>query len=101
MYVFGSQEHYIVSQIRNYCYSMFHCAPPSGRVVCVCQHHLLSTKLDEVFVSYGVTMTTCIHSFSFMDHQVWRDGICQMDGHTADMRKIHNTFCAHVDYTVK
>jgi len=77
MYVFGSQEHCIVSQIRNDCYSTFHGAPPSGRLECVCLHHLLSRKLDEIFVSCGVTITTCIHSFSFMDLQVWRDGDCQ------------------------
>jgi len=81
MYVFGSQEHCIVSQIRNYCCSMFHGAPPSGRVECLCQHHLLSIKLDEVFVSYGVTVTTCIHSFSFVDLKVWRDGVF-LDGRT-------------------
>jgi hypothetical protein len=65
MYVFGSQEHCIVSQTRNYCYSTFNGAPPSGRVECVCEHHLLSIKLDEVFLSYGVTMTTCIRLVSW------------------------------------
>jgi hypothetical protein len=48
--VFGSQVHCIVSRIRNYCYTTFHGAPPLGRVECVCQHHLLSIKFDEVFV---------------------------------------------------
>ena len=86
MDVFGSQEHCIVCQIRNYCYTTFHGAPPLGRVECVCQHHLLSIKFDEVFVSFGVT-TTCIHSFSFLDLQVCRDRVCQMDGHTAGSGK--------------
>jgi hypothetical protein len=101
MYVFGSQEHCIVCQIKNDCYTTFHGAPPSGRVKCVCQHHLLSVRLVEVFVSYGVTVITCIHSFSSIDFQAWRDGVCQRDGHTAGRRKIHNTFFACMDYAVK
>jgi hypothetical protein len=83
MCVFGSQEYCTVSQINYYC-STFHGVPPSGRLECVCLHYLLSRKLVEVFVSYGVTITTCIHSFSFMDLQVWSDRDCQTHSRQAE-----------------